>query len=218
MIWQDDQRAEAKPQPKRKAEETQTEPPADDEAEVEKKEEAQGDNNVWVMTKGDDNKDWVVAKKDQWHAAKKDKGYGKGTSWTPQAMVWCRECQKKTYVARSSPLRKQGLRWCQNHLCLRWQHYKPADDNSTVISTGNKTPSIHSIPDDEDDKPDELTGSLEDHDSNAYWDSFFPDEDAADNDDKPDEDETPRRLRIRKKSPDDRKNQKKGQMLFCCNM
>jgi hypothetical protein len=96
---------------------------------------------------------------------------------------------------------------------------KPNDDQAAVISTGNKTPSIHSIHDDDDDeKPDDLTGSLEDHDSNAYWDSFLPDEESDKEEKPPDEDETPKRLRIRKKSPDDRKPHQKGQMLFNCIM
>ena len=126
--------------------------------------------------------------------------------------VWCRQCGKKMYVARSSPLRKQGLRHCQNHMCNRWQHYKP----TAVISTGNKTPSIHSVEDDDDEKnekpekPDELTGSLEDAANEAYWDSFLPDEDAKPDDD---DDASPKRVRIRKKSPPHQNKDNQGQMF-----
>ena len=221
MIGQEIPTAEAKQQPqKRKKGETDSLPPADDDAPAKEKEKDDwkgNDANTWVIAKGD-NKDWVVAKKEDWYKKKADKGYGRGTDWVPQAMSWCRECGKKTYVARSSPLRKQGLRHCQNHQCTRWQHLKPNDDRAAVISTGNRTPSIHSIHDDDDEKPDDLTGSLEDHDSNAYWDSFLPDEESDKEEKPPDEDETPKRLRLRKKSPDDRKPHQKGPKLFNCIM
>jgi hypothetical protein len=96
---------------------------------------------------------------------------------------------------------------------------KPNDDQAAVISTGNKTPSIHSIHDDDDDeKPDDLTGSLEDHDSNAYWDLCLPDEESDKEEKPPDSDETPRFTRIRRKSPDDKRYEKKGQVLFNCIM
>ena len=233
MIGQETPAAEAKPQPQPK----RKDPPADDDSdETEKKEDEKEEDakkededagwpkaDWWTMKKGD-NKDWIVAKKDDWSKHKKDKGYGKGIEWVPQLFVWCRNCNKKMYVARSSPLRKQGLMHCQNHMCTRWQHYKPA----AVISTGNKTPSIHSVEDDDDEKkeepdqPDEFTGSLEEADSNAYWDSFLPDEKSDKEDDDPDpvddKDDTPKRIRLRKKSPVDRKDEKKGQMLFLyCN-
>ena len=228
MIGQETPAVQAKPQPqpKIKVDDTQLEPPADDENdETEQKEDEKKEDEAagwpkedwWTMKKGD-NKDWIVAKKDDWSKHKKDKGYGKGIEWVPQMFVWCRQCGKKMYVARSSPLRKQGLRHCQNHMCTRWQHYKP----NAVISTGNKTPSIHSVEDDDDEKPekpDEFAGSLEDHDSNAYWDSFLPDEESDKEDNNPnpvdDKDDTPKRMRLRKKSPDDMKNEKKGQMFFC---
>ena len=240
MIGQETLTAEAKPQPQPK----RKEPPADDENdETEKKDDAMKEDQKkededagwpkedwWTKKKGDD-KDWVVAKKDDWQRQKKDKGYGKGIEWVPQMFVWCRQCGKKMYVARSSPLRKQGLRHCQNHMCNRWQHYKP----TAVISTGNKTPSIHSVEDDDDEKdeknekpekPDELTGSLEDADNEAYWDSFLPDEESDQEmilpdedpkqDDKPEDDDddgSPKRVRIRKKSPPHQNKDNQGQMF-----
>ena len=121
MIGQEIPTAEAKQQPqKRKKDETDSLPPADDDDDAPAKEKEKDgwkgkDANTWVIAKGD-NKDWVVAKKKDWYKKKADKGYGRGTDWVPQAMSWCRECGKKTYVARSSPLRKQGLRHCQNAL------------------------------------------------------------------------------------------------------